>query len=87
MALHFGRKNKNKKKKLISEESNNFSSTDNVNKENTSQSIIINNQNNNIQSESTNITNHNIKENKNINYLNKIYNHLTLAKIMKKRLN
>ena len=86
MALHFGQKNKNDKKKLVSEESKVFSSTDNVNKENTSQSNIINNQNNNIQSESTNITNNNIKENSNINYLNKIYNHLTLAKIMRKRL-
>ena len=86
MALHFGQKNKNDKKKLVSEESKVFSSTDNVNKENTSQSNIINNQNNNIQSESTNITNNNIKENSNINYLNKLYNHLTLAKIMKKRL-
>ena len=86
MSLHFGQKNKNDKKKLISEESNVFSSTDNANKENTSQSNIINNQNKYVQSESTNITNNNIRENNNINYLNKIYNHLTLEKIKKKRL-
>jgi hypothetical protein len=86
MSLHFGQKNKNDKKKLISEESNVFSSTDNVNKENTSQSNIINNQNKYVQSESTNITNNNIRENNNINYLNKIYNHLTFARIKIKRL-
>ena len=86
MSLHFGKRNKNDKKKLISEESNIFSSNDNINKENTSQSNILNIQNNNNPySESTNLTNNNIKETRNQDYLNKLYKNFSIANIMKKR--
>ena len=87
MSLQFGKKKKKEINKAITEESNAFIVTENINninKENTSQSNIINNQNqNNIHSESTNITH---MEEKHNNYINNLYSHLSLSNIMRKRL-
>ena len=89
MSFQFGKKNKTENNKLNSEESNHFTSKDNIIKENihnTSQINNLNNQNIN-QSESTNITHNNIEENrKNKNFLSNIYSHFSLSNLMRKRL-
>ena len=78
--------NNDGKNKLISEESKILSSTENINKENTTMHTNTKNNLNTLISDSTNLTNNNINEYKNRKLLYKIYNNLSLAKIMRRRL-
>ena len=63
-----------------------MSSTENINKENTTMHTNTKNNLNTLISDSTNLTNNNINEYKNRKLLYKIYNNLSLAKIMRRRL-
>ena len=87
MPTHFERKSKNDNLYLISEENYINSSLDYLDNNNNIITNNINNQNN-YQSESTNMTNSNKKEQKykGLNSLTDIYRNLNLPNIMKKRL-